>query len=144
MVRLLVMITISTIFFATGFAVSYPFYKKYIVCIPAGPDGRLVNYAWNETRLASGRNVQDQVLADMKDRLNHVPHGFVDLCTVKNFDGNDNLFVGCTAGIPSGECQDCVGKATAVIRDKCPDGVGAQAAAPKCCVRYETYKFCEL
>ncbi|CAL1360531.1 unnamed protein product [Linum trigynum] len=145
LVRLLLIITITTtIFFATGFVVSYT-YNKDKLCIRAGSDGsQLLNYAWNETRLP-GANVQDHVLAYVVDRMNNLPRHFVDLCTIQTFDGTGfYLFVGCTAGLPSEECQDCVGKATAVIRDKCPDGVGAQAVAPKCCVRYETYKFCEL
>ncbi|CAL1380103.1 unnamed protein product [Linum trigynum] len=146
--RLLVIISFTAIFFATGFVVSYPD-KKDRVCIH-GPESHF-DYAWNETRLA-GTNVQVEVLKSMEDRLDDVSQGFVDVCTGGTFDGSGDghdqygtdifVFVGCRFGMQDEDCRNCVGNATETVRANCPDAVGAQAATGHCCVRYETYPFC--
>ncbi|CAL1357353.1 unnamed protein product [Linum trigynum] len=39
-------------------------------------------------------------------------------------------------------CDDCLRRATQIMRENCPGKNGAQYGNEECCVRYEMYKFC--
>ncbi|CAL1409043.1 unnamed protein product [Linum trigynum] len=134
------LVTIATLLFVTTTPPVSSFSGTSPFCVPPGEDG-LFNLA------CSG----DRDLPDVGQQavLNFIGNNTfrkinADLCADVTVSGTTYyVFGGCNNDFTTEACKNCVPAARSVIIDHCPNGVGAQAAATNCCVRYETYKFCE-
>ncbi|CAN1168869.1 hypothetical protein LINPERPRIM_LOCUS19462 [Linum perenne] len=92
--------------------------------------------------------VQDYVLEGIRFKL--VNGGPADFCSPKNsyvgvggtiFDIYS--YASCSEGTDSQVCDDCLVGAAEVIRRYCFNSDGAPASSDKCCIRYESARFCE-